>query len=303
MAENYDDFLRELSKRTGASVEQSDVAALQGKNPEDVEAHKRALEQQYAKRGSNVPGSSAPSSNPAQSWNSAPASPFPSWYGDMMQQQIAQQQAAQAETKARADALYANLNTRATQGLAVNANDPIIKGQVDAYGAQQERARRNYLSDTAERSGPYANLRGEQRMTAEKVGQGVGAFQSELLGRELGSRRDEIAQALAMQGGMLQGDQQRELQMKLAAMDQAIGEAGIGLQGRGLDLQRDLGFAGLGMQERLGQGGLDLQRMLGLGGLGLQKRGQDLGQDQFLRELALREWDLGNQSDYRWSGL
>jgi hypothetical protein len=302
MADTYEDFLNELSKRTGASVEQSDVEALRGKNPEDVEAHKRALEAQYARRGSNVPGSGGGSSGggvsaapaaapPAQAWNQS-GQMFPDWYHGLMQQQVAQQQAEQAENKARADALYSTLNTRATQGLQVNANDPIIRGQVEAYGAQGERARRNYLSDLAEQSGPLANIQGERRMTAERLGQGTGAFQAELLARELGARRDEIAQALAAQGGMLSGDQNRNLQAQLAALDQATREAGIGLQGREQDMQYDLGNKGLTLQRELGQGGL-----------GLQRRGQDLSQDQFLRELALREWDRGQYWDYNYAGL
>lgn len=46
-----EDFLREQSRKTGATVEQSDIEELYRKNPEDVEAHKRALEEQYELRG------------------------------------------------------------------------------------------------------------------------------------------------------------------------------------------------------------------------------------------------------------
>ena len=81
------------------------------------------------------------SNNPTQSWNSAPIDPFPSWYreqlqtqnaetqkrNDLMSQQIEQQKVKDAETKGRADSLYQLLNQRATQGLQVNANDPIIR--------------------------------------------------------------------------------------------------------------------------------------------------------------------------------
>lgn len=324
MAAN-DDFIAELAKRYGASGESSDIARLneyeQGiaagtTTPEQLAAHKKALETQYAQRGSNVPnqsGGAAPQApaatvqTPAQSWNAAPAAApvdqFPAWYRDLMTQQVQQQQAQQAATTQKADALYGQLNDRATQGLQINASDPIIKGQVDAYGAAGERSRRNYLSDVAEQGGPYQNMRGEQRMTAEKLGQGTSAFQAELLGRELGARRDEIANALQTQGAILSADQQRNLTQQLAQMDQAIKEAGVGLQGQGLAQQGALGFAGLDLQRQLGMGGLDLQRTLGLGGLGLQARGQDLSQDQFLRELALRQWDLGDQSDFRWANL
>jgi hypothetical protein len=264
-------------------------------------------------------------STPTQSWNAqpapaapaaapAPVDPFPAWYQELMTRQVAQQQAAQAEQKARADALYGTLSARANQGLQVNADDPVIKGQVDAFRAEGTRGRRDYLSDVAESAGPYANLRGEQRMTAEKLGQGVSGFQSELIGRELSARREEIAQALNAQGSILNADQNRTLTGQLAAMDQAIKEAGVGLQGRGLDLQSALGFGDLNLRDKLGTGGLDLQRdlgfagldlqkTLGLGGLDVTKRGQDLSMDQFLKELALREWQAGDDSDWRWASI
>ncbi len=348
------EYLRNLSGRTGASVEQSDVQRLTQTDGDDTGRLQAAYESQYARRGaSQTEGSGtdsqdlmrggygsgrdenqggAPASGgrqsggspsggrpggvaPSQAWNAAGAAPaasvdpFPSWYKDLMQSQVAQQQAERAAQQQKADALYGQLDTRAKQGLQINASDPIIKGQVDAFSAQGERARRNYLSDIAERSGPYANVRGEQRMTAEKLGQGTSAFQAELLGRELGARRDEIAQALSAQGAMLSGDQTRNLQAQLAQMDQAIKEAGIGMQGRGLDLQRDLGFSDLALRDKLGMGGLalqgrglDIQRELGLGGLALTGRGQDMSMDQFLRELALREWIAGDNSDRAWAG-
>lgn len=347
-----DDLYREVLGRERDSTERGSEEENAGKY--GMDSIRKSLES----RKSNTPGGerreeedqrdARPSgggggnSSPAQAWNAAPsaqADPFPAWYKELMtsqaaQQQVdtqqraaaaaqaaAQQQAAQAEAKAKSDALYGQLDTRAKQGLQVNAQDPIIKGQVDAFSAQGERSRRGYLSDVAERSGPYANMRGEQRMTAEKLGQGTAGFQAELLGRELSSRRDEIAQALSTQGAILSGDQTRNLQAQLAQMDQGIKEAGLGLQGRQIDqqgalgfsgqaLQRDLGFADLSLRDKLGMGaldmqgrGLDLQRELGMGGLALQGRGLDISSDQFLRELALREWDLGDQSDWRWAGL
>lgn len=180
-----------------------------------------------------------------------------------------------AENKARADSLYGTLMDRSQQSLNVGANDPIIRGQSDAYSAQVERQRRNYLSDTAEQRGPYANIQGERRMTAEKAGQATAGFEAQLLGRELSARRNEIAQALAQMGGMLSGDQTRALQGELATIDN--------------QLRRDLGFAGI-----------DAQRDLGFAGLDVSRRGQDMGMDQFLRQLALNEWVAGNQSDQFW---
>lgn len=296
-SQEIDDLYKEILGRERDSTERGSEEANADKYGMDT--IRRNLEE----RKVNVPGGGerqeerassdgGGNQSPSQSWNSQPVDPYPSWYRDLMTQQVQQQQEQQRQAKERSDALYSMLDARAKQGLQVNAADPIIKNQVDAFSAAGERSRRNYLSDVAERSGPYANVRGEQRMTAEKLGQGTSAFQAELLGRELGARRDEIAQALAMQGSMLSGDQTRALQAQLAAMDQAIKEAGVGLQGRDLDLRTELG-----------RGDLALRDKLGMGQLALGNRGLDLSNDQFLKELALREWDLGNQNDFRWANL
>lgn len=293
-------------------------------------------------------GGASANTSPSQAWNAqpvsapataapggpmlsatgapSPAAPFlPDWYRDLLTKQVDAQAAERAEAKQRADAMYSTLDARAKQSLNVDPSDPIIRGQVDAYSAAGERSRRNYLSDVAEQRGPYANLRGEERMTAERLGQNVGSFQSELVGRELQSRRDEIAQALAQSGGMLSGDQLRNLQGQMASIDQAIKEAGVGLQGQGLSQARELGFADLELRDKLGSGDLDLRKLLGVrgldiqqqlgmadiglrrelgqGGLDLQRRGQDMSMDQFLRELAQRQWESGDLSDWRWAGL
>lgn len=316
---DYNEWLEELSKRTGASVEQSDLERLGQTNPDDVGRLQDALAAQYQRRGeSQTTGSGQDSTeltrlgygsgrdetaddpvsgitrpggggggSVAQAWLGSgggaaggSSAMFPDWYRQLLERQVANTEAESAERKQRADALFGQLQTRANQSLAIDRNDPIIRAQADAYGANEERARRNYVSDIAERYGPLANIRGEERVAAERVGQRTGAFEAELLGRELGARRAEIADALSAQGALLSGDQRAQLQAQLSLLDQAIAEQQIGLGYRG----QDLDFA------------------LGREGLGVQRRGQDLGMDQFLRELALREWDRGQYWDYNWAG-
>jgi hypothetical protein len=164
------------------------------------------------------------------------------WYRQMMERQLAAQEAAAATNKQRGDQLYSTLMGRAGQSLNIDRNDPIIRAQADAYSANEERARRNYLGDVAESSGPYANMRGEERMSAERLGQRTGSFEAELLGRELVARRNEIQEALNGALGVLTADQARQLQLELGLMDQAIREQQLTLTGRGLDndLQRIL---------------------------------------------------------------
>ena len=159
------------------------------------------------------------------------------WYKGYFEDMRNRQVAADAERKSRSDNLYNTWLGRSQQATAVDRNDPNIRMQSDAYRANEDRASRNYISDLAESSGPLANLRGEQRMSAERVGQRTGAFEAELVGRELTNKRNEIAQALNAMGATLSADQQAGLQRELAIIDQSIKERGLDLQGRGLDIQ------------------------------------------------------------------
>jgi hypothetical protein len=143
-----------------------------------------------------------------------------------------EQPAQTAVQNGRRDQLFDMLMQRATQAKAVDRNDPTIRAEADAYSANEERAKRNYLGDIAEQSGPMANLRGEQRMASERVGQRTGAFEAQLMGRELQARRQEISEALLSMQGMLTADQQMALQRELATIDDATKRLG-------LDYQRD----------------------------------------------------------------
>lgn len=216
------------------------------------QAMKNAMDA-YTKRAGNVPGGGAGAPSAAGSpgggggggnggGGGGSQGLFPDWYREMMQRQITLQEQQAAEAKSRADGLFSTLNTRAGQSLAVNANDPIIRNQTAAFRAQAERARRNYLSDTAEAAGPRANIQGERRMTSEKLGQSVGAFTADQVSRELTARRAEIASALSQMAGMLTGDQTRALQEKLASMDQAIAEANAGTSRLNATNAYDLGL-------------------------------------------------------------
>jgi hypothetical protein len=130
------------------------------------------------------------------------------------------------------DTLWQMLLSRAQQGTNINANDPIIQNQVDNYRAEAERARRNYISDNAESSSPYSTgaMEGVERMTAERLGQDVGGFESELIGRELQARRDEIQHALDSMSGLLTEQQRQALQKELAMMDNSLEAQRIGNQ-------------------------------------------------------------------------
>jgi hypothetical protein len=148
------------------------------------------------------------------------------------------QQQQQGQNQQRNNDLYNTLLNRSQQSLNLNANDPVIAAQTNAYRAEQTRGARNTMNQTAEAGGPMANLAGQNRMANEHAAQATGNFQSQLLGRELQSRRDEIQSSLAGMGGILSQDQQENLQRQLGLLDQNI-------KSRGLDIQSQLGQGGL----------------------------------------------------------
>lgn len=241
--------LRQRAQQKGLAYDPSDL--------EDVKRHSgydtggitpdAALQNAFAKydeRATNTPGGGQSQqvqyATPTQAWNAQPA-----------------------PAAAPQNELYALLMQRAQQGTAVGRDNPNVRNQVDPVVAQQERANRNYLDDTAERAGPLANLQGERRLMAERSGQYAGALESEVIGREIEAKRQEIMQALSLWGQQLSADQRLALQRELAYLEDAARTADRGLQREGL----------------------------------LQ------GNDQFLRELALRESDQNNAWDYRWTTL
>jgi len=127
--------------------------------------------------------------------------------------------------------LLNTLKARSNQTLNINAaTDPNIRQQADAYSAQQERARRQYLAEQAERQGPNANLTNEERLSAEQAGQASGGFEASLIGNEIQARRQEIQDALTSMQGMLTDQQKMNLQQQLAQLDDATKRYGIQTQ-------------------------------------------------------------------------
>lgn len=155
------------------------------------------------------------------------------------------------------DELLQRLMARADQTLNIDsATDPTIRSQVDPYAAQQERSRRNYLADLAERSAPGANLRGEQRLTQEHAGAQIGGWESELVGREIEARRAEIQSALSGVQGIVSQDQAEALQRELARMNDATQRLGIqtnantAMRGQDMSYQQFLDQLGFNTEDR-----------------------------------------------------
>lgn len=127
----------------------------------------------------------------------------------------------------RSDQLVNLLMGRAQQGLNISPDDPIIKNQVDAFNANDQRAQRSYLAQSAEKGGPNANTEAIGRSLAEHGAQVGGQLQATLMGNELSARRQEIQQALQESGNLLTSDQQMQLQHELGLIDANLRQQGI----------------------------------------------------------------------------
>lgn len=123
------------------------------------------------------------------------------------------------KTDPRTDPFYQSLIARSSQSLNVDPNDPIIKGQVDAFRGEQTRAGRDAMSAAAEKGGATANQDAINRSTFEKEGQATSAYQAQLMGNEIAARRQEIQAALNGEQGVLTAAQQAALQEELAQLD------------------------------------------------------------------------------------
>jgi hypothetical protein len=151
---------------------------------------------------------------------------------------------------------------RAVQPLNVDPNDPIIQQQVQPFAAAQERGRRQTLSEAAERAsakglGDSGALDAERRLAGERAGQATGLFESQLVGKEIETRRDEIKDALVNLKGMLSDDQVRALQKEMAELDAAVKKLGIAAG-------TDTASSEIALKRQLGLGGMniDLMRLL-----------------------------------------
>ncbi len=121
----------------------------------------------------------------------------------------------------RASKLFDLLMSRAQQSENIDSNDPIVRAQSDAFNAQGQQARRDFLAQQAEKAGPYGNQTSEERRSAEELGKSSGAFEAQAIANQQNARRQEIESALSGAAGFLTQEQQQALQEELAQMTES----------------------------------------------------------------------------------
>lgn len=128
----------------------------------------------------------------------------------------------------------------------VTADDPSIKGQMDAQSALAERVRQERRAAAAERAAADGLLNGGQGSGAfeadvasgyEDKGQKLSGLQADLFSREIQSRRDKVAQLLALATQSGDAESARALQLQIAQMDDVLRRMGLEQQGRQFDDQ------------------------------------------------------------------
>lgn len=141
--------------------------------------------------------------------------------------------------------LVNTLMTRAKGSLDINPlTDPIIRPQVDNYGATQTRMARQAIDSAAEAGSPYATGSQQTARTQanEQAGFNTSNLQSSLMTNELTARRKDITDALQESGQLLTADQQMKLQEELGLID-------ANLKQQGLNSQNDQFLANFGLNQ------------------------------------------------------
>jgi len=139
------------------------------------------------------------------------------------------------------------------RGMTFDPNDPVFKGQTDAFQRANQRSTARKRAALAERAAARGGINAggfdvdTERLLSEQ-GENEQAFEANLAGQELNKQRDQVMRALEIGAGRLSDQERNALTQKLADLDAAIRREGLSLQKllgmRGLDLQA----LGLGQQ-------------------------------------------------------
>jgi hypothetical protein len=177
-------------------------------------------------------------------------------------------------------------------------NDPTIAAQSGAFGVQQQRAKERARSAMAERfaadggpgvdSGAFDSgiLGMEQRQ-----GEAQGAFDADLMSKELTERRNNLLSAAALAGNQLNESERLSFQKELAKVDEELQRMRIGQTGQGLALDA----------KRLDEASKQWNQQFGMEGQKLAESIRQFdtttqaGRDQLKQQLEMFKTQMGEQ--------
>jgi hypothetical protein len=199
------------------------------------------------------------------------------------------------------DAFKTSLLNALNKPVGVDPNDPVMKGQMDAFSLAQTRAKqrdREAMASRAGASGQISDLatggafdEGLSNLE-QRQGEAEAGFNANLAGDELNKQRDELYRYMALAGNQLNAEEARALQEKLFNIEAQIKREGMKQQGdqfgADLGLREELGKMGIDVskmgintQGSLGGRELDLKDKFGTGGLNLNLLQLLMGDDHF----------------------
>jgi len=301
---DYSQWVNELARRTGASVEQSDIDRLNQTNPDDAARLQGALEAQYRRRaGSGQTGSGMEAAAAtAAGYGSARSEKAddqynPSAGGAGGAGSVAQQWGGKGGGMRESPGgvggnmfpdWYKDIMTRQLSMQEEAQRKNTERGNA-LYGILSDRAKQSLEIDRNDpiiraQSGAFsAKQRRAQRNYISDVAESAGPYANIQGERRMAAER--YGQATGGFEAELMG---RELSARRAEIQQALsGMSGI----LSADQQRELAMQLKSIDAAMSEAGLGVQRGLGLEGLGVQRRGQDIGYDVNLRQLGLQDWD------------
>ena len=189
--------------------------------------------------------------------------------------------------------LKEQLYSRANQSMDIDPNNPVMKAQMDAFNAQQDRATNQAMSQAAEEAaarglGNSGALENEKRLAQERAGFNSAQFQGQLMQQELTSRREEVQNALEQMGNILSDEEKLALTKEMHDIDSAIERTKT-------ENQNSQYYAGLSSQERIAANRLAQEWVLGQQGFDIDWARLAQGDQQFADALGFR---LGDRQPY-----
>lgn len=237
--------------------------------------------------GAGAPGTPPPPAVPGAATPGSPQSPTQQAQAAAAQTNSATPGAAPTENTTNQggqDVMRNALISQMTSNPIPDVNDPSIQAQLNPFAAAQTRAQRDEVRAGAESAfaGGQSYGNPEKMAAAERAGQATGLRASDLVGQELGARRQQIQQALQQFGSMISDDQRRALEK------------------RGQDIDAQIRQASLTQTGQLGNRELDIRDKIGMGGLNVdliktQNQNTQFGQDLGFR-VGATQAQLNNQA-------
>lgn len=174
----------------------------------------------------------------------------------LLEQQMAQNAARDAETKAYKDRIHSSiLGTIDQYGKPIDENDPNVGAATRAYRGEGERAlelEREAMAERAHATGASSgSVEAGTKQGFQNLGQNIGSYKANLMIKQLTEQRQMLMSALQMGAGLLSAEEAQGVQGRLGTINSQ-------LQSYGIQANTGLAKDKLAQDSQLGNRSLDL---------------------------------------------